>query len=129
MKKFTLISFVFFLGVVVAVFGYGFLFSSNENLVKNTTPIIQKTSVINNKSKNISGALTLSEVTKHSTRNDCYLIINNKVYNVSSYIGNHPGGVKKITKNCGGEVTGIFTAIHSNFAWDLLSQYYIGDLK
>ncbi|MFA6422029.1 MAG: cytochrome b5 domain-containing protein [Candidatus Buchananbacteria bacterium] len=73
-------------------------------------------------------ALNATEISKHSSANDCYLIVKNKVYNVSSYIGSHPGGRNKITSNCGTEVTGIFAQIHSNFAWNLLNKYYIGDV-
>jgi cytochrome b involved in lipid metabolism len=142
MKKFTLMVFVFFLGFAVAIFSFGLLFNSNKNLIQNGLPNTQQSNVTNNKTvskittkpsaqpgSNVSAGFTLTEVAQHSTKNDCYLAINNKVYNVSSYIGNHPGGAQKIISNCGGEVTGIFAAIHSNFAWDLLAKYYIGDLK
>lgn len=73
-----------------------------------------------------SSVFTLSEVAKHSTPSDCYLAINNKVYDVSNFIGSHPGGANKIISNCGKEVTGIFAQIHSNRAWDLLIKYYVG---
>lgn len=72
--------------------------------------------------------LTVAEVAKPSTMSDCYLIINSKVYDVSNYINLHPGGAGNIASRCGGEVTGLFAAIHSNFAWDLLKKYYIGGL-
>lgn len=83
-----------------------------------TTPVVKTSPVF-----------TLSEVAKHSTPSDCYLVINNKVYNVSSFIGSHPGGARNITNNCGKEVTGIFAQIHSNRAWDLLIKYYIGSIQ
>lgn len=71
---------------------------------------------------------TLTEVATHSAEKDCYLAIKDKVYDVSDYIGSHPGGRKNITSRCGEEVTGVFASIHSNFAWDLLGKYYIGTL-
>lgn len=139
MKKFTLITFVFFLGILVAVFGYGFLFSDNKDSVQDdmsgvvdqnkeisgeitTTPVSLDSQVKN------SIELNQTEVAKHNIKADCYLIINNKVYSVSSFIDSHPGGRDKIIPNCGKEMTGIFTKIHSNFAWDLLKKYYIGNL-
>lgn len=73
-------------------------------------------------------ALTRSEVAKHASQDDCYLIINSKVYNVSSYFGSHPGGNGRILEYCGKEATGVFASIHSNYAWDLLSGYFIGNL-
>lgn len=77
---------------------------------------------------NSTPALTRSEVAKHTSQNDCYLIINNKVYNVSSFFGSHPGGNERILEYCGKEATGIFASIHSNYAWDLLSGYFAGNL-
>lgn len=74
----------------------------------------------------LSGFFTVSDVYNHNTKNDCYLIINNKVYDVSSYIGYHPAGSRVIASRCGKEVTGIFASIHSNRAWDLLARYQIG---
>lgn len=71
---------------------------------------------------------TLSEVASHSTQDDCYLTIDKKVYDVTAYFGKHPGGNQSILDRCGTEATGIFSQIHSNFAWDLLGGYYIGDL-
>ena len=56
------------------------------------------------------------------------MVLSKNVKGVSTYIGKHPGGSRSITSRCGEEVTGIFASIHSNFAWDLLTDYYIGDL-
>ncbi len=70
--------------------------------------------------------LTAATIAKHTTPNDCYLLVKGKVYDVSSYISQHPGGRREITSKCGQEVTGVFTSIHSNFAWDLLGKYQIG---
>ncbi|MFH1668034.1 MAG: cytochrome b5-like heme/steroid binding domain-containing protein [Candidatus Komeilibacteria bacterium] len=72
--------------------------------------------------------LNKNEIARHNTTKDCYLMINNNVYDVSLYINMHPGGKKIITTNCGREVTGIFARIHSNRAWDLLKNYKIGQL-
>ena len=102
---------------------------SNSNLNTNVNTNVNTNTNLNQNTNNNATALTRAVVARHATANDCYLIINNKVYNVTSYIGQHPGGVRNITSYCGQEATGIFAAIHSNFAWDLLSQYYIGMLQ
>ena len=35
---------------------------------------------------------TKEEVSKHNTKDDCWLIIHGKVYDVSDYVDEHPGG-------------------------------------
>lgn len=72
--------------------------------------------------------LTLEEIAKHNSVNDCYLIVSGAVYDVTSYINQHPGGVKNITSRCGSEASSIFSAIHSNFAWNLLKNFYVSDV-
>jgi len=91
---------------------------------QNTSGVLTATTAkINDKTN-----FTLADVAQHTTNTDCWLVINNKVYDVDSYTNKHPGGAQKILDNCGKEVTGIFAAIHSNFAWDLLASYLIGSI-
>lgn len=44
---------------------------------------------------------TISEVSKHNTPNDCWLIIEAKVYDVTSYIPRHPAPPNLIADMCG----------------------------
>lgn len=93
-----------------------------------STPIPTSISTSTPAPTNITPVLNRNEVAKHSSQGNCYLIINNKVYNISSYFGSHPGGDSIMLGNCGKEASEVFSAIHSNFAWDLLSKYFIGNL-
>jgi len=103
------------------------LFADNENEHANsaTKTNISATGQIQNST---ATELTLATVAKHNTKNDCWLVINNKVYDVDSYINKHPGGAQKILDNCGKEVGGLFAAIHSKRAWDLLAKYLVGNV-
>eukprot|EP00462_Mataza_sp_D1_P006567 CAMPEP_0175124112 /NCGR_PEP_ID=MMETSP0087-20121206/2602_1 /TAXON_ID=136419 /ORGANISM="Unknown Unknown, Strain D1" /LENGTH=835 /DNA_ID=CAMNT_0016405847 /DNA_START=32 /DNA_END=2536 /DNA_ORIENTATION=- len=58
-----------------------------------------------------------SELAKHSTANDCWVAINNRVYDMTTYLPFHPAGATTITPWCGREGTAAFNgqAGHSNF--------------
>lgn len=125
MKKNVLIIILF---TSVFVFLY-YLFSISSS---STTPLSSNTNSFSTSSntENVSTntMLTMEEVSKHNSKSSCYLVIKNEVYDVTSYINRHPGGVRSITSYCGKEATGIFASIHSNFAWNLLKNYDIGTL-
>lgn len=40
--------------------------------------------------------IPMSEVEKHGKEDDCWLVINKQVYNLTSFINEHPGGVQVI---------------------------------
>jgi cytochrome b involved in lipid metabolism len=104
----------------------GFYFYNNKSSQNNSSQ--DKVSSNSFTSVNSNIKMTKAEISLHNKKNDCYLIIKNKVYDVSKYISNHPGGQGEIISKCGREVTGVFADIHSNFAWDLLNNYQIGQL-
>ncbi len=80
--------------------------------------------------------VTASEVAQHSSANDCWIIISNKVYDVSSYLRSHPGGEGAITPYCGKEATRAFETKdlggggqdHSSRAYSHLNSIYVADL-
>ena len=49
--------------------------------------------------------LTASEVAKHNTEANCWLIIGTDVYDVTNYLRLHPGGISRITPYCGSDAT------------------------
>src|SRR3989344_748330 len=79
---------------------------------------------------------TQTQVAVHKTAADCWIIISNKIYNVSPFLSQHPGGVGAITPYCGQEATIAFQthgqaggSNHSSYAYSLLTSYYVGDLN
>ena len=72
---------------------------------------------------------TLAEVEKHSSRSDCWMVIHNKVYDVTNFLGEHPGGEEVLLDLVGKDATESFEDVgHSNDARDLLKDIYKGEL-
>lgn len=69
---------------------------------------------------------TAAEVAQHNSASDCWLTINGKVYDLTSYAPTHPGGAAAITSSCGEDVTASFP--HSANALNALAPYLLGDL-
>lgn len=132
LKYITLTTFIIFVGSIIAL---AFLPPQNIDipLSKEVVSVVSDTNNTNiNNTDTNAGTKTITlnkeEIAKHNTKNDCYLIIKDQVYSVASFIDQHPGGVSKLVNECGKEASAIFAKIHSNFAWNLLSDYYIGKL-
>ncbi|KAJ3125862.1 hypothetical protein HK098_008175 [Nowakowskiella sp. JEL0407] len=57
-----------------------------------------------------------------------YIVINNKVYDLSGdFFGWHPGGAVALSQ-LGKDATGAFDEFHSETAHNVMSKYYVGDL-
>jgi len=71
---------------------------------------------------------TKCEVDKHTTADDCWIIVKERVYDVTGYLneGKHPGGNASITMNAGDDATEDFAAVHSSKAWEQLDKFVIG---
>ena len=94
---------------------------------------LTKTSKTLNPKIGKSITLTLEEVKKHDSPNDCWLIISGKVYEVSNYAKFHPGGKDIFYSLCGQDATVQFQTKggkgnHSTAALQQLSQLYIGKI-
>ncbi|XP_035599428.1 cytochrome b5-like [Oncorhynchus keta] len=73
---------------------------------------------------------TLEEVKTHNKRTDAWLIIHDKVYNITSFLAEHPGGEDVLMAQAGTDATVSFEDVgHSKDARAMLIKYYIGELK
>ncbi|KAL3536669.1 hypothetical protein ACH5RR_000035 [Cinchona calisaya] len=69
------------------------------------------------------------DVAMHDKKGDCWLIISGKVYDVSSFLDDHPGGDEVLLTATGKDATADFEDVgHSDEAKDLLNKYYIGEV-
>ncbi|KKQ27723.1 MAG: hypothetical protein US42_C0006G0030 [Candidatus Magasanikbacteria bacterium GW2011_GWC2_37_14] len=74
---------------------------------------------------------TLAEVAIHNSVSSCYTIVNGNVYDVTSFVPNHPGGETNILKICGKDGTNAFDQKHSDQPKpeQMLAKLKIGVLK
>ncbi|RCI06103.1 hypothetical protein CU098_009914 [Rhizopus stolonifer] len=72
---------------------------------------------------------TTEEVAKHTQADDCWIIVHDKVYDISKFLDDHPGGKKVLLKAAGTDATQQFEAFHSpSVLTKIATQYLIGDI-
>ncbi|WRT68158.1 uncharacterized protein IL334_005133 [Kwoniella shivajii] len=69
-----------------------------------------------------SRLISFQEVQKHTSKGDCWVVINGNVYDVTEFLSQHPGGEAIILKNAGKDATRIFTPLHPPDALDILDE-------
>jgi cytochrome b involved in lipid metabolism len=75
-------------------------------------------------------SFTLADVAAHGNASSCWSAINGKVYNLTSWISQHPGGPEHILSICGTDGSSAFNAQHGTQARPAseLAGFYIGTL-
>jgi len=64
--------------------------------------------------------MTLDEVAKHTTKEDCWVVLHGEVLNVTSFLKDHPGGELAILTFAGKDATPEFDMIHPP---DVIDKY------
>lgn len=74
---------------------------------------------------------TIAEVRKHNTPTDCWTVINKRVYNLTKWVAQHPGGSGAIGRLCGTDGSKAFTGKHGGQGGPAaqLAKYQIGVLR
>ena len=124
MKKLTTISLFIFWALVAALLTSGLVFYQNNR----QSPVKQQADTQ-------AKVLSMDEIAKHNSVSSCWLLIEGKVYDVTSYIYQHPGNADTILPTCGTDATQAYNtkgrtsrpSPHSQNAHELLKAYYIGD--
>ncbi|EEH19514.1 hypothetical protein PABG_01833 [Paracoccidioides brasiliensis Pb03] len=77
-----------------------------------------------------SKEFTIREVSEHNTKKDLYVTIHDKVYNVSTFVDEHPGGEEVLLDVGGQDATEAFEDVgHSDEAREILQGMLVGSLK
>jgi len=94
--------------------------------------VAQATTVINSTTTPVTPKLpeySLSEVSDHCSPDDCWLVIYDRVYDVTNFLNDHPGGEYIILEFAGRDATIAFRGSrHGKDSYQMLDKYLIGDL-
>ncbi|GLT98514.1 hypothetical protein SLE2022_160160 [Rubroshorea leprosula] len=77
----------------------------------------------------VSKSYNKAEVALHNKRTDCWIIIKDKVFDVTSYVEEHPGGDAILTHAGDDSTEGFYGPQHATRVFDMIDDFYIGDLK
>merc|ERR1719171_2999253 len=66
------------------------------------------------------GGYTLEEVAKHTSKSDCWVVVDGQVLDVTKFLGEHPGGELAILTFAGKDATEEFNMIHPP---DVIGKY------
>lgn len=121
--------------IVVAAVAVGlFLVLGGKEKETASTTNTTNTSTTSSSQPNSSTAqktFTTAEVATHNKESDCWTFMNGNVYDITSYVPRHPGGVNEITQICGKDGKSLFEGNpeHNSTAKNQLEQLKIGTLN
>lgn len=95
----------FIFTAVIVLFGVGgwWVFTPHANPQQTPTP---------SASSQAAGAYTLTQVAIHNSERSCWTAISGSVYDLTQFVGQHPGGQQAILSLCGTDGTDAFNAKH-----------------
>ncbi|KAM4094805.1 hypothetical protein ACB094_06G222300 [Castanea mollissima] len=71
---------------------------------------------------------TFEEVAKHNNKKTCWIIVSGKVYDITPFLEDHPGGDEVLISSTERDATDGFEFVnHSDSAKEMMKKYYIGD--
>lgn len=122
------------IGSAIILLSTYFFILQYKNQQNNIGKVKLNNTIVPTASKNQSITLTTAEVAKHNSQSDCWIIISGSVYNVTNYLGVHPGGAARIISYCGTDATTAFQTkggqgSHSAAADQALASLIIGSLN
>ena len=95
------------------------------------TPMATKSAEPTKSAAPASTGYTMERVKANGTSSSCWTVINGYVYDLTKWIGSHPGGSGAITSLCGTDGTSEFLAMHRGQGKPeaRLSGYALGKLE
>jgi len=77
--------------------------------------------------------ITRAELTSHNSKKSCYVAIGTRVFDVTEFLADHPGGEDLVLEYAGKDIAEILVAEishkHSEAAYEILEEYVVGNLE
>ncbi len=127
---------ILYILIAIVVVGGGYLLFKSapttpttlNNERATTTPVSQSAGATS--TPTTSSGFTKAEVATHNSASSCYTIISGKVYDLTKWISQHPGGERAILSICGKDGTAPFEGQHGGQSKqiNILASFFIGNL-
>lgn len=117
--------------IILIVGGLWTIFTKQNNSQSQPAPTLIPDQTTPSTNVETQKTYSMSEVTSHNNVSDCWLVIEQNVYNVTSFIPQHPGG-EEILKGCGKDATSLFQSEDEHAegnAVSYLPPYLIGSIQ
>jgi len=98
------------------------------SVVRNSLDTHKSASPSLEKRRSFCQTFSAEEVARHNTQNDCWIILNGKVYDITNFFNMHPGG-KRALLNFAGKDASANIEFHSPLMMKQAKAFYIGDLE
>ena len=72
--------------------------------------------------------ITVEELAKHNSVDDCWCSYQGEVYDMTTYLKKHPGGQKPILACAGGDMTEVYQKYHSYLSISIIAKLKVGIL-
>ncbi|KIR58077.1 hypothetical protein I312_105746 [Cryptococcus bacillisporus CA1280] len=73
---------------------------------------------------------TFETLAQHKTREELWMLLHDKVYDVTAFMDEHPGGDEVLLEEAGRDATEAFEDVgHSDEARDMLKKMYLGEFQ
>lgn len=103
MEKRGILPFVIGIGAILITLVVVLAQNSNQmSVTASATVAVKKTAT----------SFTMADVAKHNSGSSCWTAINGNVYDVTSWINQHPGGAQSILSLCGIDGSSAFNGQH-----------------
>ena len=78
-----------------------------------------------------TNTVSVKEVKSHNRIDDCWIVIDGDVYDITGFLSKHPGGVTRLMEFAGRDATERFHQMHSSAMLEKMKEHltYIGKLK